>query len=64
MSQKELDKEYISSLFKAEPDGKQPLTPKQAVELIENILCCCSGEQLCIIAEQLDALKRALDRYE
>lgn len=64
MFQEPTDKAYLSSLFKAEPDGKQPLTPKQAVELIEKILCCCSGEQLCIIAEQLDALKHALDRYE
>ena len=64
MSQDKIDEAYKASLFKAEPDGKQPLTPKQAVELIEKILCCCSGEQLCIIAEQLDALKHALDRYE
>lgn len=64
MQQKPVDKEYISSLFKAEPDGKQPITPKQAVELIDDILCCCSDKQLCIIAEQLYALKHAIDRYE
>ena len=64
MSKEQVDDQYIASLYMAPPDGKQPLTPKQAVEKIEDILCYCSGEELCIIAEQLDALKHAMDRYK
>ena len=58
------DKNSIVDLFKAPPDNKEPITPREAVELITDILCYCSGEELCIIAEQLQALKHAMDRYK
>ncbi|MBE6902680.1 MAG: hypothetical protein E7478_09410 [Ruminococcaceae bacterium] len=60
----EEEKQYILVKPKMEPDGKTPLAPEDALSLINKVLSRCSGQQLCIIAEQLDALKHALDRYE